>query len=91
MEKRSTKTLDVNTWIKKVIRSCETIQQLHTARQLKNNCLRSLDTDKSTDRELYRLVDNDLTVTFHTKFRELVDGVNPNNPQVIFSEQLLLY
>lgn len=91
MEKRSTKTLDVNTWIKKVICSCETIQQLHTARQLKNNFLRSLDTDKSTDRELYRLVDNDLTVTFHTKFRELVDGVNPNNPQVIFSEQLLLY
>jgi len=74
MEKRSTNTLDVNIWIKKVIRSCETIQQLHTAKKLKINFLRSLDTDKSTDRELYRLVDNDLTVTFHTKFRELVDG-----------------
>jgi len=74
MEKRSTNTLDVNTWIKKVIRSCETIRQLHTARQLKINFLRSLDTDKSTDRELYRLIDNDLTITYDTKFYELVDG-----------------
>lgn len=74
MEKRSTKTLDVNTWIKKVIRSCETTRQLHTARKLKINFLRSLDTDKSTDRELYRLIDNDLTVTYDTKFYELVDG-----------------
>ena len=74
MEKRSTKTLDVNTWIKKVIRSCETIQQLHTARQLKNNFLRSLDTDKSTDRELYRLIDKDLTATYESKFYGLVDG-----------------
>ena len=74
MEKRSTNTLDVNTWIKKVIRSCETIPQLHTARKLKINFLRSLDTDKSTDRELYRLIDNDLRVTYNTKFYELVDG-----------------
>ncbi len=74
MEKRSTNTLDVNTWIKKVIRSCETIRQLHTARQLKINFLRSLDTDKSTDRELYRLIDNDLRVTYNTKFYELVEG-----------------
>jgi hypothetical protein len=74
MEKRSTNTLDVNTWIKKVISSCETIRQLNTARQLKINFLRSLYTDKSTDRELYRLVDNDLTVTYNTKFRELFDG-----------------
>ena len=34
MEKRSTKTLDLNTWIKKVIRSCETIQQLHIRLQV---------------------------------------------------------
>ena len=74
MEKRSTKTLDVNTWIKKVIRSCETIRQLHTARQLKINFLRSLDTDKSTDRELYRLIDKDLTATYESKFYGLVDG-----------------
>jgi hypothetical protein len=74
MEKRSTKTLDVNTWIKKVIRSCETIRQLHTARKLKNNFLRSLDTDKSTDRELYRLIDKDLTATYESKFYGLVDG-----------------
>lgn len=74
MEKRSTKTLDVDTWIKKVIRSCETIRQLHTARKLKNNFLRSLDTDKSTDRELYRLIDKDLTATYESKFYELVDG-----------------
>ena len=74
MEKRSTKTLDLNTWIKKVIRSCETIRQLHTARKLKNNFLRSLDTDKSTDRELYRLIDKDLTATYESKFYGLVDG-----------------
>ncbi len=74
MEIRSTKTLDVNTWIKKVIRSCETIRQLHTARKLKNNFLRSLDTDKSTDRELYRLIDKDLTATYESKFYGLVDG-----------------
>ena len=74
MEKRSTNTLDVNTWIKKVISSCETIRQLHTARKLKINFLRSLDTDKSTDRELYRLIDNDLRVTYNTKFYELVEG-----------------
>ena len=74
MEKRSTNTLDVNIWIKKVIRSCETIRQLHTARKLKNNFLRSLDTDKSTDRELYRLIDKDLTATYESKFYGLVDG-----------------
>lgn len=74
MEKRSTNTLDLNTWIKKVIRSCETIRQLHTARKLKNNFLRSLDTDKSTDRELYRLIDKDLTATYESKYYGLVDG-----------------
>ena len=74
MEKRLTNTLDVNIWIKKVIRSCETIQQLHTAKKLKINFLRSLDTDKSTDRELYRLIDKDLTATYESKFYGLVDG-----------------
>lgn len=74
MEKRSTNIHDINSWIKKVIRSCESARQLHVAYKLKNNFTKGLYLDESVDRELYRLIDKDLTATYDSKFYELVEG-----------------
>ena len=74
MEKRSTNIHDINAWIKKVIRSCESARQLHVAYKLKNNFTKGLYCDESVDRELYRLIERDLTVTYDSKFYELVEG-----------------
>lgn len=74
MEKRSTNIHDINTWIKKVIRSCESARQLHVAYKLKNNFTKGLYLDESVDRELYRLIERDLTATYDSKFYELVEG-----------------
>jgi hypothetical protein len=74
MEKRSTNIHDINTWIKKVIGSCESVRQLHVANKLKNNFTRSLYVDESVDEKLYRLIDRDLTDTYDAKFYELLDG-----------------
>lgn len=72
MEKRSANIHDINAWIKKVINSCESVRQLHVAYKLKNNFTKSLDFDESVDRELYRLIEKDLTATYDTKFYELL-------------------
>lgn len=74
MEKRSTNIHDINSWIKKVIRSCESARQLHVAYKLKNNFTKGLYLDESVDRELYRLIERDLTATYDSKFYELVEG-----------------
>ena len=74
MEKRSTNIHDINSWIKKVIRSCESERQLHVAYKLKNNFTKGLYLDESVDRELYRLIERDLTATYDSKFYELVEG-----------------
>ena len=42
MEKRSTHYGDVQKWIEKVINSCETYQQTHSARQLVRNFRKQL-------------------------------------------------
>jgi hypothetical protein len=49
MENRSTHYGDVSKWIEKVIDSCETYQQTHTAKQLVTNFAKQLRT-KSPDK-----------------------------------------
>ena len=49
MEQRSTHYGDISKWIEKVIDSCETYQQTHTAKQLVTNFAKQLRT-KSPDK-----------------------------------------
>jgi hypothetical protein len=49
MEQRSTHYGDISKWIEKVIDSCETYQQTHTAKQLVRNFAKQLRT-KSPDK-----------------------------------------
>lgn len=49
MEQRSTHYGDISKWIEKVIDSCETYQQTHTAKQLVTNFVKQLRT-KSPDK-----------------------------------------
>ena len=49
MEQRSTHYVDISKWIEKVIDSCETYQQTHTAKQLVTNFAKQLRT-KSPDK-----------------------------------------